>query len=196
VKRIGLVVICTLLLLLRASNVAGNVGIDSGTNAHRTSAGLVTLSTNATLQAMAAQRAQEIVQPNFVHDTPLLVSRVESHFACWTLVGENIAYRTTPTTDATYVQMCCDTPEHRANMMKAAFRLQGSATYAAPDGLTYAVQIFLATCESPAPAPSPTSKPKPASSPEPTHAPAPTPAPTFRLPNTSVVTWQTVTTPN
>lgn len=190
-KRIGLVLICTLLLLLRVGNVAGNVGIDAGTNAHRTSAGLVALSTNATLQAMAAQRATEIVRPNFEHDNALLVSRITAHFNCWKLVGENIAYSTTPTSDAAFVQLWWDSPEHRANMLNPAFRLQGSATYAAPDGLTYAVQIFLEPCPQRTPAPSPTAKPKP----EPTRSPADKPAPPFRLPNTSV-TWLTPTTQN
>lgn len=169
-----------LVLLAIPLSVAANAGIDEGTNALRVQHGLAPLSTSATLSALAAQRAQEIVLPNFSHNISVLEQRVTNALGCWRLLGENIAYRTAPTGDATFVGMWAASLEHLANMLAPSFTAQGSATFTA-GGRTYAVQIFVATCSS-APVPA-HSQPSPASAPS-SATPYATPAPL--VPNTAV----------
>jgi hypothetical protein len=171
VKRILAVTIIIALFLItlawvRPSPVHGDIGIDTGTNAHRISAGLPALTTWAPLQVVADKRAREI-STDFNHHIDLIFPLLPS---CVTGAGENIAWSDFDSPD--FVQIWWSSPEHRANML-GDWRYQASATYRSGDR-TYAVQLFARGCE-PAPASTPASTP---------NAPA-APAPTFTLPNTS-----------
>ena len=161
---------------LRPSPVNGDISIDAGTNAHRTSTGLPALTTWAPLQAVANQRAVQI-STDFNHHIDLIFPLLP---ACVTGAGENIAWSGFDNPD--FVQLWWNSPEHRANML-GDWRYQASATYRI-GSITYAVQLFARGCEA-APAPVPTRTP--ASTPvAPSTQPAPaSPHPTFTLPNTS-----------
>lgn len=168
--------------------VQANARIDSGTNAFRSSHGLPALTTWGPLEDVARRRAREITS-NFAHPTnwQYLFDLLPG---CLTGIGENIAYSTTSVySDAWVVNAWIDSPSHRANML-GTWSWQGSATYVANDGRTYAVQLFALGCtETTQPKPQPqvrTSKPAPA----PTAPPA-RPAPkatvqTMSLPDTAM----------
>lgn len=183
-KRLGPVLVLALALLLPSVTNA-DISIDNATNALREAAGLPTLTTDASATNLAAIRVRQL-ESNFAHPAdwgPLFAYLPD----CVTGAGENIAYRTTlaSTTGTQFVDQWAASPPHLANIL-GGWDSTGSATYAASDGRTYAVQIFTVGCgrsDPPATTLPPTQTPSQAPSRAPVSA-APQPA-LLVLPNTA-----------
>jgi len=174
-------------ILLIASVPAGNAeaGIDGATNAYRQSLGLPAIAGSGTLTEFAQQRAQQIYSPttgaNFYHQ-----------YWWWgpsgcNGIGENIVYRI-PAADnpADYaVTAWIQSEPHRQNMI-GDWDIMGSATYIAPDGGQYSVQLFGEDCGGSTPAPTPApAAPQPVSKAPQALAATPEPQPVM-LPDTAL----------
>jgi uncharacterized protein YkwD len=98
------------------------------------------LSVDPTLSAIAQQRAQEIVG-NFSHNY-WWASQV-----CWKSYGENLAYSSINTD---FVSQWMNSAPHRANILNPKFDQIGTAVYTVGN-TTYAVQVFIESCNMQAP---------------------------------------------
>ncbi|MBO4301667.1 MAG: CAP domain-containing protein [Desulfovibrio sp.] len=114
-------------------------------NSHRARHGLPPLRFNANspLQQAARLRAQELTQI-FSHMRPDgrdMFSVLRDHNIQFKTAGENIAYGTNMGPDGATEQWI-HSPGHNQNMLNPAFEEVGLASFQAPNGNTYWVQVF------------------------------------------------------
>ncbi|MCR4686592.1 MAG: SH3 domain-containing protein [Lachnospiraceae bacterium] len=128
---------------------AASTGIDTGRvvalcNEYRANAGLGGLTEDATLDAMAAQRAQEIAQ-SFSHTRPDgrdCSSIYDDYGYSWMACGENIAAGQTSADEVMTSWM--NSEGHKANILSGNFNRIGVACYSDPNSAYgyYWVQVF------------------------------------------------------
>jgi uncharacterized protein YkwD len=128
---------------------AASTGTDTGRvvalcNEYRANAGLGGLTEDATLDAMAAQRAQEIAQ-SFSHTRPDgrdCSSIYDDYGYSWMACGENIAAGQTSADEVMTSWM--NSEGHKANILSGNFNRIGVACYSDPNSAYgyYWVQVF------------------------------------------------------
>jgi len=125
-------------------------------NQERAADGKSPLALNATLVAVARQRAQEMAAANcFSHygpvggscpssGTALFIGMINGAGYAWTTIGENIAKNNYPDSQTVEVAMngFMGSPGHRANILNAAFGRVGIGVAVGPGNMKYFAVIF------------------------------------------------------
>lgn len=166
------------------------------TNQARASAHLKALHWDTRLASLARARAKDMIVRNyFSHQIPpdghTVFDVMSDSGYCFKLAGENIGWNTYPDDQATteIQAMFMASPDHRANILGAAWDSVGIGAYKGPDGKKMWAVVFADKCGTvAAPTPKPTKpKPKPTARPvqatprltaAPTPSPSATPVPT------------------
>lgn len=143
----------------RADASSGMVAL---TNSARAAAGLPALTVSADLAAAARSQASRMAASGALAHTPNLPGAV----CCWSSLGENVGEGGSP---AVLQSALMASPEHRANILSAAYTQVGIGVAVDGKGVLWVSEIFRRPS---GPVPSPAPKPQPAA----THTPAP-PAP-------------------
>ena len=155
------------------------------TNQARASAGLSALVVDSALTSIARWRSEDMaVRDYFSHQIPsppggMVFAEMDRRGYCYSLAGENIGWNTYPDDVATeqIQSMFLASPDHRANILGAAWNRIGVGAYEDASGKKLWTVLFADACSA-APKPTPTPTPKP--TPKPTVAPVATPAATQR----------------
>jgi hypothetical protein len=177
-----------LLLLLPAAALAWDAGgysspdesrLVSLTNQRRASAGLSSLSVDATLTSIARSRSKRMGDSHtFSHSIGGMTAfdELRARGYCFLEAAENIAWNTNPDDQATQVawQTLVSSSAHLANILGRSFTRIGVGAYKAADGTHAYVMIFVHACGT-------TANPPPTATPvrrtaAPTRAPAAAPA--------------------
>lgn len=134
--------------------------LDALANQVRIEHGLPTVPTSSLLTDLAARRATEA---SVVFDHRDISPDLAG--VCWTWWGENLYARTTwDYTHEHAMEAWVNSPHHLDNLLYPTWDILGSATFAADDGMTYAVQVFVDLCD-----PAPSTAPAPPVESEPGH---------------------------
>ncbi len=164
------------------------------TNQARASAGLNSLSMDATLTNVAEWRSKDMIDRNyFSHTIPPNNTKVFDELKrigyCYVAAGENLGTNNFPDDIATPTIQdgFMGSSGHRANIL-GAWTVMGVGAYKGADGKHIWTVLFATTCATapaatPKPTPTPTPKPTPQPTPQPTRGPDPsvTPQPTPRI---------------
>jgi uncharacterized protein YkwD len=107
----------------------------AATNQARAAAGLPALSVSADLSAAATHQAQSMANADALFHTPNLGSGL----CCWVMVGENVGDGpSAPVIQAAFMA----SPEHRANILRAAFSQIGVGYVIDKHGTLWVSEIF------------------------------------------------------
>jgi uncharacterized protein YkwD len=162
------------------------------TNRDRAAAGLKAIHWDDRLATLARARAKDMIVRNyFAHQIPpdghTVFDVMSSIGYCFNLAGENIGWNNYPDDQATseIQTMFMNSPDHKANVLGAAWDVVGIGAYKGPDGKKMWAVVFADKCGSVAPKPTPkptkpkaTAKPAPAKAkPKPTPSARPSPTP-------------------
>jgi len=159
------------------------------TNQARAGAGLSALVVDSTLTSIARWRSEDMaVRDYFSHQIPsppggMVFAEMDRRGYCYSLAGENIGWNTYPDNVATQQiqSMFLASPDHRANIMGAAWNRIGVGAYEDASGKKLWTVLFADACSAaPKPTPTPTPKATPKPTPKPTAAPVVTPPATQR----------------
>ena len=131
-----------LALLQEAATVAASDDGLALVNAARTEAGLGAVSYDATLNALAYQRAMEISEcwGHLRPDGSLCFTILDQNGVNYSACGENIAAGQENMSEV--INMWLNSPGHRANILNGAYNRMGIAVYYGGEYGTYWVQIF------------------------------------------------------
>ncbi len=145
------------------------------TNQARAAAGIRALGYDTFLVGIARWRSQDMIVRNyFSHNIPpsgeTVFNVLQQKGYCFVSAGENIGWNNYPDDLATQAiqQSFMASPDHRANILGAAWTVMGVGTYKGSDGRKMYTVLFAQKCGT---------APRPAATPRPTPRPTPKPTP-------------------
>ena len=131
-----------------AARAAGGSEFVRITNAYRAGAGLAPVALNASVDAIAVERANQMAAAReMAHDLAYVKQRLSQLGVCYTSVGEIIAWEKgypTHSYDRTMSQWW-KSPGHHA-IIVGDFNAAGGSWSIGRDGVTYSAMVFVKTC--------------------------------------------------
>jgi Cysteine-rich secretory protein family len=127
----------SVVLITGQAAASSNPGADfvAATNHARAAAGLPALSVSADLTAAATHQARDMADADALFHTPNL----GSDLCCWEMVGENVGDGpSVPIIQAAFMA----SPEHRANILRAAFSQVGIGYVIDAHGTLWVSEVF------------------------------------------------------
>jgi hypothetical protein len=125
---------------------SGSSELIAAANVERSAAGLATVSAHSALNVIAAERAQQQANAEWLsHDMDYVIARLDQENVCWSGFGEILAWNGSGSA-ADFVDQWMHSDTHRTIMLGSGYTVAGGAWAQGADGHWYAAMLFLKPC--------------------------------------------------